>query len=71
MGCGDYHAFVVLRADGDVYSTGLNNYGQLGVGDSDNRQRFTLVEGLRVRTCCFQRCCDKRCSLAQEGALSR
>eukprot|EP00903_Cladosiphon_okamuranus_P016988 g15658.t1 len=46
IGCGDYHSMVVTRADADVYACGLNSYGQLGLGDTDNRKRLTLVEDL-------------------------
>lgn len=40
---------MVTRADADVYACGLNSYGQLGLGDTDNRKRLTLVEDLMVR----------------------
>lgn len=39
---------MVTRSDSDVYACGLNSYGQLGLGDTDNRQRLTLVEDLIV-----------------------
>lgn len=48
IGCGEYHSLVVTRADADVYACGLNSYGQLGLGDTDNRKRLTLVEDLVV-----------------------
>ncbi|CAN0338849.1 unnamed protein product [Pylaiella littoralis] len=46
IGCGEYHSLVVTRSDSDVYACGLNSYGQLGLGDTDNRKRLALVEGL-------------------------
>lgn len=38
IGCGSYHA-MVIAAGGKLFSTGLNNYAQLGLGNTDN-QRF-------------------------------
>lgn len=35
---------VVLRSNGVLYATGLNNYGQLGVGDTTTRHGFTRVD---------------------------
>ncbi|CAM9476325.1 unnamed protein product, partial [Hapterophycus canaliculatus] len=46
IGCGDYHSLVVSRVDSDVFACGLNSYGQLGVGDTDNRMRLALIEDL-------------------------
>ena len=34
----------ILREDGSVWSTGLNNTGQLGVGDTNNRSNYTPVK---------------------------
>lgn len=43
IGCGAYHSMVVLTG-GAVYACGLNNYGQLGLGDSnDTEPRYYLV----------------------------
>lgn len=36
MICGSYHSFL-LAADGTVFSVGLNNFGQLGLGDFEDR----------------------------------
>ena len=36
----------VITADGDVYAAGMNDDGQLGVGDTDNRDTFTPVDSL-------------------------
>ena len=33
IACGDYHTFI-LKNDGSVWSCGLNEYGQLGLGDT-------------------------------------
>jgi regulator of chromosome condensation len=49
MSCGGYHLLVVTKeGDGDleVYSSGLNNYGQLGHGDIDNRNVLTKIQSL-------------------------
>ena len=40
--CDDYHTFI-LKNDGTLWSTGYNEYGQLGLGDSANRTTFTQV----------------------------
>lgn len=44
IGCGEYHSLVVAR--GEVYACGLNSYGQLGLGDTENRLRLKLIEDL-------------------------
>ena len=49
IGCGEYHLLVVTRADADLYACGLNSYGQLGLGHTDNKTRLEVVEDLRVR----------------------
>ena len=36
MTCGSYHSFL-LAADGTVFAVGLNNFGQLGLGDFEDR----------------------------------
>ena len=36
MVCGSYHSFL-LSADGTVFAVGLNNFGQLGLGDFEDR----------------------------------
>lgn len=41
--CGGYHTFAIAE-DGNVYATGLNNYGQLGLGDAESRSRCELVD---------------------------
>lgn len=48
IGCGEYHSLIVLRQDADVYSCGLNSYGQLGLGDTKGRNRLNLVPELVV-----------------------
>lgn len=50
ISCGGYHLLVVAR-DGEagslnVYASGLNNYGQLGVGDLELRNELTRVTAL-------------------------
>jgi len=53
--CGGYHMFVIARDDSDgngamrIYSSGLNNYGQLGLGDSGvgtDRKALTKIPSL-------------------------
>ena len=38
--CGDYHT-VLLKNDDTVWTCGWNEYGQLGLGDTNNRTTFT------------------------------
>lgn len=45
--CGGYHTFLTVKDSGDVYATGLNNYGQLGIGDAEPRYEPTLVHTLK------------------------
>ncbi|KAL3777702.1 hypothetical protein ACHAW5_010340 [Stephanodiscus triporus] len=55
VSCGGYHLLVVARdatsAGGDrvVYTSGLNQYGQLGHGDADRREVLTRVRSLDGR----------------------
>jgi len=46
IGCGGYHSLVVLNHSAEVFTSGLNNYGQLGLGDDRNRQFLTKVSSL-------------------------
>lgn len=47
VACGANHMLVVVRHSGSaesmVYATGLNNYGQLGLGHENNIQKLTLI----------------------------
>ena len=47
IGCGLYHMLVVAREPGvaetNVYATGNNGFGQLGLGDVKTRHELTLV----------------------------
>ncbi len=38
-----HHQSFVCSANGDVYATGLNTGGQLGVGDTVNKSSFTII----------------------------
>jgi alpha-tubulin suppressor-like RCC1 family protein len=48
MACGGFHILVSVREQEDgrlnVYSSGLNQYGQLGLGDLVNRDKLTKIE---------------------------
>jgi regulator of chromosome condensation len=49
MSCGAYHLLVVTNENGaqlNVYSSGVNNYGQLGHGDTENRSVLTKIQDL-------------------------
>jgi len=41
IGAGTHHSLVV-KIDEDVYGTGDNRYGQLGLGDTTNRNEWTF-----------------------------
>ena len=47
--CGSYHTFLVHESNA-VYAFGLNNYGQLGIGESERESEFEpeRVQGLSV-----------------------
>ena len=52
MSCGGYHLLVVTREGGgnlEVYSSGVNNYGQLGHGDTKGREILTRIQSLSGR----------------------
>ena len=40
--CG-YNHTIILKNDGMLFGCGLNSYGQLGLGDTDNRSTFTII----------------------------
>jgi regulator of chromosome condensation len=51
VGAGTYHVLVVMGGGNSVYSSGLNNYGQLGLDLADReenrkKERLTLIEAL-------------------------
>jgi regulator of chromosome condensation len=50
IGCGGFHLIVVAREPGHfettVWTSGLNQYGQLGLGDTERRDELTLVKAL-------------------------
>ena len=43
IACGGSHT-MILKTDGTLWATGYNNYGQLGLGDTDTRKLFTKVD---------------------------
>ena len=45
VACGDSTTYI-LRNDGTVWSSGYNNYGQLGIGNTTNFSSFKQVSGL-------------------------
>jgi alpha-tubulin suppressor-like RCC1 family protein len=45
VGCGGHHTFLVHES-GAVFAVGLNNHGQLGVGDTEERDSPCVVEGV-------------------------
>ncbi|KAL3795978.1 hypothetical protein ACHAWO_013109 [Cyclotella atomus] len=52
ISCGAYHLLVLAKETGagmSVYSCGLNQYGQLGLGDVDTRFELTKIEYLEDR----------------------
>ncbi|CEG47261.1 FOG: RCC1 domain [Plasmopara halstedii] len=53
IGCGSYHSLFAVSANGYLYSCGLNNYGQLGIGNTDNSSELQLVEDLSSKNVAF------------------
>lgn len=49
IGCGSYHSLIVLSVNGYLYTCGLNNYGQLGIGSTENCDELQLVEDLAAK----------------------
>jgi len=45
VACGDDFSFI-LQGDGQLYACGNNQYGQLGLGDTNNRSNFTKVTSM-------------------------
>jgi len=45
LAAGHYHSLVLLK-NGDLWACGFNDYGQLGLGDTENRQHLERVKGL-------------------------
>ena len=46
IGCGGYHSFAIATIGSRVYSSGVNQYGQLGLGDRELRNRLVPVRWL-------------------------
>ncbi|RHY32476.1 hypothetical protein DYB32_002547 [Aphanomyces invadans] len=46
LGAGSYHSLFVANESGGIYTCGLNNYGQLGLGHDVNQTELQLVEAL-------------------------
>lgn len=46
IGAGYNHSMVVMAVNAEVWSTGLNNYGQLGLGHQTNQKLLQHVEAL-------------------------
>ncbi|KAE9041602.1 hypothetical protein PR003_g6764 [Phytophthora rubi] len=53
IGCGAFHSLFALSANGYLYTCGLNNYGQLGIGSTDNCSELQLVEDLSAKNVAF------------------
>jgi alpha-tubulin suppressor-like RCC1 family protein len=55
VACGQFHLLACAREPGEsavhLYSSGLNNYGQLGLGDDRNRHELTLVCASATTSC--------------------
>ena len=45
---GNYHSVIVSK-EGDVYSNGMNSYGQCGMGNEKSVEEFTKIPNLKVR----------------------
>ncbi|CAI5731448.1 unnamed protein product [Hyaloperonospora brassicae] len=53
IGCGSYHSIFALASPGHLYTCGLNNYGQLGIGHTENCTELQLVEDLSSENVTF------------------
>ncbi|KAG3119350.1 hypothetical protein PI124_g2498 [Phytophthora idaei] len=53
IGCGSYHSMFSLSSNGYLYTCGLNNYGQLGIGNTENCTELQLVEDLSSKNVAF------------------
>lgn len=49
IGTGMWHLFLVTAVGSEVYTSGLNNYGQLGLGDETNRDHLEPIPALAGR----------------------
>ena len=69
IGCGAYHTFAITVGD-RVYSCGLNNYSQLGLGDTDTRPLLHEVTALRDKGVVMARGgVHHSCVLTRDGKL--
>lgn len=41
--CAGYYHMIAVKTGGEMYSTGLNSYGQLGLEDTTNRNELTQI----------------------------
>jgi len=48
VSCGNFHS-LFLDTEGNVWSSGLNNYGQLGLGNSS--QTYSILKKIKGITC--------------------
>jgi len=46
--CGEFHTLAV-KTDGSLWSCGRNYYGQLGLGDTADRNTFTQISGVWLK----------------------
>ncbi|EEY53266.1 regulator of chromosome condensation (RCC1)-like protein [Phytophthora infestans T30-4] len=53
IGCGSYHSLFALSSNGYLYTCGLNNYGQLGIGNTENCTELQLVEDLSSKNVAY------------------
>jgi alpha-tubulin suppressor-like RCC1 family protein len=49
VSCGDHHTLVLLET-GQVMAFGLNNHGQLGLGESDFSNQMNTPQPVRILT---------------------
>ena len=55
ISCGGYHS-IVLTVSGNIFTFGKNNFGQLGFGDTNNRQHATNLKSLSSQKACYISC---------------
>jgi len=43
ISCGDFHT-IIQTTNNSLYSSGINTYGQLGIGNNNNQKIFTIID---------------------------
>ena len=69
IACGGNHSFAVSRSGG-VYGWGRNSFGQLGIGDTEDRPYPVQLKSIRYLRVCFVACgMDHTAALTRDGGV--